>query len=233
MENEEHLTIMANAGKCNGTRSVKSASQYKERDYWENRFKTEEGYEWLCKYKDIKDYICRDVNVHDRILILGCGNSRFSADLHNSGFKYVTSVDFSSVVIDAMRKKYVASHPSLQWIVADVRDMKEIEDDTFDVVIDKACLDALVCDEGDPWSPNEQTKKDVEATVCSVVRVLKRQGNATFISIGFQQPHFRKRYLLSDSGKYGWEKNVETFTINIGIGYFYTRCKLHLNDMTD
>ncbi len=105
--------------------------------------------------------------------------------------------------------------------------MKEIKDGSFDVVIDKACLDALVCDEGDPWSPNDETKKDMEESLTSVVRVLKKNSSAIFISIGFQQPHFRKRYLISDSCRYGWEQDVETFNIDVGMGYFYTRCKIN------
>ena len=126
-----------------------------------------------------------------------------------------------------MKKKHKLSHPSLQWIVSDVRDLKEIRDDAFDVVIDKACLDALVCDEGDPWSPNEETVKDIDATLNSIVRVLIHHETPMFISIGFQQPHFRKRYLTSNGRKYGWEDSIETSAIDVGMGYFYTRCKLN------
>ena len=115
----------------------------------------------------------------------------------------------------------------MKWIVSDVRDLKEFCDDNFDVVIDKACIDALVCDEGDPWNPNDQTKNDVNATLNSVVRVMKSQSTSKFVSIGFQQPHFRKRYLIHPEKKFGWEQDVETFEINVGMGYFYTRCKLN------
>ena len=136
---------------------------------------------------------------------------------------------FSNVVINSMKKKYASSHPSLQWIVSDVRDLKEIADRTYDLVIDKACLDALVCDEGDPWNPKDETKEDIGATLSSVARVLKRNSAATFISIGFQQPHFRKAYLTSNDGRYGWEQDIQTSTINVGMGYFYTRCKIFLD----
>ena len=205
--------------------SRKNNVKYKEKNYWENRFKSEEEYEWLCTLCDIKEYIKRGLEFEDRILVLGCGNSTFSADLCDAGFKHVSSADFSSVVIDAMNKKYSSSHPSLQWIVSDVRDLKEFLDDTFDVVIDKACIDALVCDEGDPWNPNIETKGDVNATLNAVVRVLKN--TSRFISIGFQQPHFRKRYLISPEKKYGWENTIETFEIDVGMGYFYTKCTLN------
>ena len=147
--------------------------------------------------------------------------------LCDAGFSNVTSVDFSTAVINAMRKKYESSHPTLQWIVSDVRNLKEIPNNMFDVVIDKACLDALVCDEGDPWEPNVRTKTDVDSTLTSVVRILKPESSA-FISIGFQQPHFRKRYLQFQGSNYGWEQNIVTSNINVGMGYFYTRCKLNV-----
>ena len=220
----KEATLFDKGEKSGSGKNVESTLQYKKQSYWENRFQCEEQYEWLCNYSDVKEYICRDVRFDDKILVLGCGNSTFSADLYDAGFKNVTSVDFSTIVIDSMKKKYQYSHPSLKWIVSDVRNLEEIEDATFDLVIDKACLDALVCDEGDPWRPNEETTKDVQATLCSVVRVLNHQSNAKFISIGFQQPHFRKLYLISDNTTYGWEDNVKTFPINVGLGYFYTRC---------
>mgnify|MGYP003974429777 CR=1 FL=1 len=214
-------------------------SRYREKDYWNKRFATEEKYEWLCSYIDVKEYIVRDILPSDNILVLGCGNSTFSADLHDNGFKNVTSVDFAPNVIKAMKIKYEASHKSLIWQVEDVRNLNGIKDDTFDVVIDKACLDALVCDEGDPWSPNESTKNDMRNTLNSVLRVLKKNkgqikdNNSTmedqmhfkkFISIGFQQPHFRKRYLINEDVRYGWEDHIETDPINVGLGYFYTVC---------
>ena len=77
-------------------------SRYREKEYWDKRFTNEDKYEWLCSYNDVKDYIVRDISVHDKILVLGCGNSTFSADLHDAGFRNVTSVDFSPNVIDAM-----------------------------------------------------------------------------------------------------------------------------------
>ena len=76
-------------------------------------------------------------------------------------------------------------------------------------------------------------------TLNSVLRVLKKNkgqikdNNSTmedqmhfkkFISIGFQQPHFRKRYLINEDVRYGWEDHIETDPINVGLGYFYTVC---------
>ena len=76
----------------------------------------------------------------------------------------------------------------------------------FDLVIDKACLDALVCNEGDPWDPDAEVVENMTAALRSVVHVLRPGG--VFVSIGFQQPHFRKRYLRREGQTFGWEENI-------------------------
>ena len=42
----------------------------------------------------------------DRILVVGCGNSPFTAALYDDGFKDVTSIDFSPTVIKAMAARH-------------------------------------------------------------------------------------------------------------------------------
>ena len=200
-------------------------TQYKRQEYWDARFQTEEDYEWLCGYEHVCDFLQRDISKQASVLILGCGNSPFSCEMADAGYTNVTSVDFSSVVINKMIEKYATSHPSLKWIVADVKRLDEVFSlHSFDVIIDKACLDALVCDEGDPWSPNESTVADMEGALNSIARTTKRGG--LFISIGFQQPHFRKRYLVRKSCSFGWEKEITVSNIDSGLGYFYTKCQM-------
>ena len=199
-------------------------SRYREEGYWDGRFKNEDEYEWLCGYDDVKAYLDRDINSFSRkILILGCGNSPFSASCFDAGYENIVSVDFSQEVIEKMRQKYGETHPKLVWHKADVRKLEKYADGAFDCVIDKACLDALVCNEGDPWCPNEETQSDMTDALYHSSRVLTDTG--VFISIGFQQPHFRKKYLVQEAQSFGWEKSVETFPVDVGLGYFYTICK--------
>lgn len=54
----------------------------------------------------------------DRVLIVGCGSSNLGGDLWKDGFRDITSVDYSEVVIDRMSKLSVES--SMRWVVADV-----------------------------------------------------------------------------------------------------------------
>lgn len=55
----------------------KRLADYREQEYWENRYKNEKGqsYDWLLKYPNIKTLLNPLIKPHDRILVLGCGNS--------------------------------------------------------------------------------------------------------------------------------------------------------------
>jgi len=198
-------------------------TQYKRQEYWDERFQTEDDYEWLCDYNDVKHYINTDIPKDASVLILGCGNSPFSTEMADDGYTNVTSVDFSSVVIEKMTAKHSTSHPALKWVVANVKRLDcQFDRLSFDVVIDKACLDTLVCDEGDPWCPNEATVFDMESSLNSIAGTVRPGG--LFISIGFQQPHFRQRYLKRNSCSFGWENNITVQKIDSGLGYFCTTC---------
>lgn len=140
--------------------------EYKTHAYWENRFKVEESYEWLTEFKDIKSMLAeRGIFKTDRspkVLVVGCGNSNFSSDLYETGVEDVCSIDFSEQVITKMKCK----QPFLEWVKMDMTSMVEFEDALFDVVLDKAAMDALVTDEGDPWNPSSEAIDSTQAMVC-------------------------------------------------------------------
>lgn len=146
--------------------------RYKFRRYWESRFVHEDHYEWLVDFAEVEGLLlgCGVLSQKQvdssfcspKILVVGCGNSSFSKDLYNTGLRDVCSIDYSVVVIEKMKLK----EPLLQWKVMDMTDMKEFQNNSFDIVIDKAAMDALVTDEGDPWHPSETAKSSSSAMVC-------------------------------------------------------------------
>jgi hypothetical protein len=94
----------------------------------------------------------------------------------------------------------------------DIRDLK-FEDKSFDVVIDKGTMDALMCDRGDVWDPSPELIKEVKAEVDEVTRVLRVDGK--FIYITFGQPHFRKPHLARDC----WD-GIKISTLGDAFHYF-------------
>lgn len=60
----------------------------------------------------------------------------------------VTSVDFSSVLIDKLSALHAGR--SMVWQVADVRNLP-FESNSFELVVDKATLDSMMTAVKDPW----------------------------------------------------------------------------------
>lgn len=165
---------------------------YQTKQYWDQRYKSDEGrepFDWFKSYADVKDVLGAYIPSRNlRILMLGCGNSTLSEDMYRDGYHEVVNIDFSSVVIEQMR----AVHPHMQWIEMDIRDLK-FEDGSFDVLIDKGTMDAMLTGVSDVWNPAAEIVENCEKEISEAIRVLRPGGK--FIYLTFGQPHFRRRFL--------------------------------------
>ncbi|KAJ1444539.1 S-adenosyl-L-methionine-dependent methyltransferase [Pelagophyceae sp. CCMP2097] len=170
-----------------------------------------EPFEWYHGYHALKglfDELIGDKEAH--ILIVGCGNSGLAAEMQRDGYNSLMNIDVSRVVIDQQlarhraisveqsvpkpRKKGEAApleFPKLwnrndlggvQWMQCDACDLAaNFEDQAFDVVIDKALLDALYCAE----VPHRQVMRYLQ----EMDRVLMPTGQLIVVSYG--QPETR------------------------------------------
>jgi hypothetical protein len=77
----------------------------------------------------------------------------------------------------------------------DMTDMHDLEDESFDVVVDKAAMDALLVGEGDVWNP-DPTVVALARSMCRHISRILVQDGGHHLHISFAQPHFRKKYLL-------------------------------------
>jgi ubiquinone/menaquinone biosynthesis C-methylase UbiE len=183
------VTIQA----CDQLNGGEANSKFKNKSYWNSRFTSEDVYDWLVEFRHVAPQITGHLSFNDKILTVGCGNSSFSYELYQLGYRNIVNIDYSEVVIDNMAKKYGDIAPEMQWLVMDMTDMS-FENNSFDVIIDKAAMDALVVDEGDVWHPSQHVIDIVDKMCTEVSRVLTRTGE--FIQISFNQPHFRTKYLM-------------------------------------
>lgn len=196
-------------------------SVFKLHSYWEDRFSKEESYEWLGSWEKVRKQVLPHLSADSRILIVGCGNSSFSADIYDEGFENIVNIDFSSTVIEKM-KQINRHRTKMEWLVMDMT-LMSFPDSVFDLVIDKAAMDALVVDEGDVWNPKDDVIESVDRMCKCATRVLT--GSGKFLQISFAQPHFRTKYLIGyradreecsaysshqgHSKRYGWELSFE------------------------
>ncbi|EPB68687.1 methyltransferase domain protein [Ancylostoma ceylanicum] len=181
---------------------MESNHQYADRDYWDRRFVEEKEFEWLADLHAFKHLILPHLLPQSRILHIGCGSSQMSMQLYEMGYKNITNVDYSKVLVDAGRN----NHPYMEWICDDIRYLANIPSGSFDVVLEKATLEALLVTEKSPWSPSDSALETVDSVLKSIARVLTNKG--IFISISFTQPHFRVPALLRLPQ---WSVSVEEF----------------------
>ncbi|WFD45137.1 hypothetical protein MPSI1_003814 [Malassezia psittaci] len=166
-------------------------ADFQTMEYWDRRYMAEpleSDFDWFRKYSDIVDIVHELIpNRASRILMLGCGNS----NMYNDGYQNILNLDYSSVLIEKMRTRA----PQMQWKVMDIRYLREHADqlgglESWDVIIDKGTMDALMAENASVWNPSDQVLDNVAREVDGVLALLK-QSTGLFLYFTFGQPHFR------------------------------------------
>jgi len=172
-------------------------AQYGKSSYWDERYtKDPEAFDWYQRYTGIQELIQKYVKKDANILMAGCGNSRLSEDMLDDGYTTIANVDISRVVIDAMAQKY-ADKQALTWQQMNVCAL-DFGDESFDAVIAKGLMDAILCGEG--------STANVAKMCMEVSRVLKPSG--VFVIVSYGVPENRMQYLEIDD--YAWSVTSHT-----------------------
>jgi len=126
-------------------RGMDIKTKYGSKDYWDKRYVVsgEDMYDWHIDYDTLKGVISAVIKKDQRILMLGCGNSPFSVEMYDDGYENIVNIDISPVCIETMAAQN-ENRPTMTWEVMDCSALT-YEDASFDVVIDKATADAVVC----------------------------------------------------------------------------------------
>ena len=121
----------------------------------------------------------------DKILNIGCGNSKLSEDLSEEGYEDITNIDFSTKVITIIEQTYEEKFPKMQWKVADVLDMKYFQSGNFNTILDKRTLDCISC--------GDNSVSNTAKMMAEMYRLLTPGGHYMIITYG--DPDVRKKYL--------------------------------------
>ena len=130
----------------------KKSHEYSSRRYWEGRYGWfTERMDWYTNFQQInKDFEINQIiqkkyhkNAYKKkILEMGCGNSTLSFDLYNIGYKNITAIDFSTIVIKNMANIY--KNTSISFEICDFNSMEiYFGRNVFDIIIEKAGLDSI------------------------------------------------------------------------------------------
>lgn len=149
-----------------------------------------EPFDWYQRYGALKELINKYVKPSDHVLNVGCGNSRLSEDMYEDGFKRITNIDFSPVVISAMKEKTKGKDGLACRLVCDpdlTMDVTELEFQAgeFDAVIDKGTLDTILC--------GDDSEMTAERALAKISRVLKPKG--VYFCVSYGQPQHRDKIL--------------------------------------
>ncbi|KAL4180453.1 hypothetical protein AMTRI_Chr13g92130 [Amborella trichopoda] len=192
-----------------------SVLDYLQPNYWDQRFSSEDNYEWLKDYSHFEHLLREHVKATHSVLEIGCGSSHLCEGLYRDGITDITCTDLSKVAVEKLQK-WVESmgYHGIKVVEADMLDLP-FGDGCYDFVIEKGTMDLLFVDSGDPWDPHPATVSKVMATLRGVHRVLKTDG--IFVSISFGQPHFRRPFFEAE--EFLWSLDWKTF--GDGFHYFF------------
>ncbi|KAG5681408.1 hypothetical protein PVAND_010846 [Polypedilum vanderplanki] len=156
----------------------KTSEEFATKDYW-NKFFQKRGksaFDWYGEFPELCGILSRYIKTKDIILNVGCGNSKLSVDMYNTGYHEITNIDLSEVVIDQMKRTY---RDCGTWLSMDATKMA-FDDEKFSVILDKGTLDAMM-------SEDVTESKIAIEYFSEVKRVLKNGGR--FIIISLLQEH--------------------------------------------
>jgi ubiquinone/menaquinone biosynthesis C-methylase UbiE len=162
---------------------------YGLRQYWDERYKANDTtFDWYVSLEPLKEILLPFLKPESKILMIGCGNSRLSSQLYESGYQNVTNIDCSEVVINQMKAR-CKDQDKMEWVVKDCTRM-DFPDATFDLVVDKGTMDAMLCGANSFHNVYQMNKH--------VSRVMKK--GAHFVVVTYGQPdtridHFRRKRL--------------------------------------
>lgn len=174
---------------------------FDRQDYWTARYEKYNAttFDWYETYTQLRVIILKDVlfiypllancvseqhqqnliyedSQYVEVLDVGCGNSALLEQMYDRDrFKKLIGIDLCKVVIEQMTERNAKVRPELKFREMDCLRL-DFAERSFDLVIDKATLDTLLCGEN-PYLTVARYLKEVQ-------RVLRVGGKFLLISTG-------------------------------------------------
>lgn len=191
-----------------------------KQSYWNERFLTEDSFEWFgdcSRLYPILDFYFKSSPAMT-LLHLGCGSSSLAEEMYHRHYcHFIFNVDYSFHILDK-RRTMKKDTCLIDWIALDIRSIPLLSN-YFDTIIEKGTLDVFfVGHEHHLWNPPEELKEKIDVILTQISQCLQND-NGRFISISFQQPHFRRPFLAKS--KYEWSIEVHSVCSgNESVEYF-------------
>ncbi|XP_046421551.1 eEF1A lysine and N-terminal methyltransferase homolog [Neodiprion fabricii] len=166
----------------------KSHEEFSQQTYWNTFFskRGKKAFEWYGEYPELCGHLHKYIKPKDDVLVVGCGNSTLSMDLYDVGYRHITNIDISHVVIRQMIDQNKTQRPAMIFEQMDATAMS-YPNDKFSVVLDKGTLDALMPDE------SEDIISQVDKLFGEISRVLRVGGR--YVCVSLLQEHILRKLL--------------------------------------
>ncbi|XP_025112639.1 methyltransferase-like protein 13 isoform X2 [Pomacea canaliculata] len=156
----------------------RSHTEFSSSEYWNSFFRKrgQKAFEWYGEFTELCGIFHKYIKLSDRVLMVGCGNSRLSEEMYDVGYHSIANIDISDIVIKQMREKNAKQRLEMTFEKMDVTQMT-YNDSSFSVALDKGTLDALAVDQ------EEKTLETVKAMFNEIDRVLRFGGRYIIVSL--------------------------------------------------
>eukprot|EP00941_MAST-03F_sp_MAST-3F-sp1_P002851 g2851.t1 len=174
----------------------------------------------------IEEYLASPVPCS--VLHIGCGSSALS---HFLGEKYphcnLTNIDISRVLIEKLCKYWNATdRESVEYRNSDCRELFGYPDQSFDIILDKATFDILLCDTGGAQSIRRMLEESW--------RVLKKGGTLIIFSTGgtlMRSQYFkRSNPFTSRTEKQTYNWRHASITHGLGVVHILVKQEIQISE---
>jgi ubiquinone/menaquinone biosynthesis C-methylase UbiE len=151
---------------------VKEADDYSSATYWDKRYSSSSNNEWYYSYEILRPLFekCMGDSFTGNVLEIGCGDKPLICGLEDlvGDKSALYGIDYSKAIIDILNTAQKQTNGRVIYKEMDARKMVDFEDNTFELVVDKGTIDAMLCPEDE-----ETAFSNVRGIINESLRIMK------------------------------------------------------------
>jgi len=122
--------------------------KFGRQEYWNTVYKKESNFSWYAEWEDLKPFVTEFIpSCQSSILLPGVGNDAVLIDMYKDGYTNLTAMDYAPEAIerceDMFQTEDDGNKPTIEFRVADARDLQGWDSCYFGGIMEKGTLDAI------------------------------------------------------------------------------------------
>ena len=141
------------------------SNKYYESSFWDEFYTSHknEQIDWFFDFNSLKlnEFKISTIKKKDNILLLGVGLSSISDILYKNEYENVDIIDFSKEVYNYLKSKY-ENYKNWDIFLKNITEINQNDfNNSYDVIIDKGCIDCILTDPSNGESKFMNTLKKI------------------------------------------------------------------------